>query len=95
MGFNLAFKGLISALGVGVWSAPLPGRFTPEKDAVSITHEAVWAPERVCTGTEYFAPIGIRSPDRLARSESLYRLSYPGPHWFRTVFSNGVQLSEY
>ena len=24
-------------------------------------------------------PTGIRSPDRRARSESLYRLSYPGP----------------
>jgi hypothetical protein len=24
-------------------------------------------------------PNGIRSPDRPARSESLYRLSYPGP----------------
>ena len=24
------------------------------------------------------APIGIRSPDRPVRSESLYRLSYPG-----------------
>ena len=24
-------------------------------------------------------PIGIRSPDRPARSELLYRLSYPGP----------------
>ena len=24
-------------------------------------------------------PTGIRSPDRPARSESLYRLSYPGP----------------
>jgi len=24
-------------------------------------------------------PIGIRSPDRPARSESIYRLSYPGP----------------
>jgi hypothetical protein len=27
------------------------------------------------------APIGIRAPDRPARSESLYRLSYPGPQW--------------
>jgi hypothetical protein len=26
------------------------------------------------------APTGIRSPDRPARSESLYRRSYPGPH---------------
>jgi hypothetical protein len=24
-------------------------------------------------------PTGIRSPDRPARSESLYRLNYPGP----------------
>jgi hypothetical protein len=28
--------------------------------------------------TENLAPTGIRSPDRPARSESLYRLSYPG-----------------
>jgi hypothetical protein len=33
----------------------------------------VWA------GAENLAPIGIRFPDRPARSESLYRLSYPGP----------------
>ena len=29
---------------------------------------------------ENLAPTGFRSPDRSARSESLYRLSYPGPH---------------
>ena len=28
-------------------------------------------------------PTGIRSPDRPARSESLYRLSYRGPHYQR------------
>jgi hypothetical protein len=33
----------------------------------------------VWTGEENLAPTGIRSPDRPARSESLYRLSYPGP----------------
>jgi hypothetical protein len=32
----------------------------------------------ICTGAENLAPTGIRSPDRLARSELLYRLSYPG-----------------
>ena len=79
----------------GVRSAPRPGRFTTEKDAVSIVHETVWAPGLFCTGTEYFAPIEIRSSDRPARNESLYQLSHPGPHWFRTVFNNGVQLSEY
>ena len=30
------------------------------------------------TGAENLAYIGIRSPDRPARSESLYRLGYPG-----------------
>ena len=33
----------------------------------------------VSTGAENLAPTGIRSPDRPARSESLYRLSYRGP----------------
>ena len=35
-------------------------------------------PGLVWTGAENLAPTGIRSPDRPARSESLYRLSYPG-----------------
>jgi hypothetical protein len=30
-------------------------------------------------GTEKLAPIGIRSPDRPARTKSLYRLRYPRP----------------
>jgi hypothetical protein len=33
----------------------------------------------VCKGAKILAPTGIRSPDRPARSVSLYRLSYPGP----------------
>jgi hypothetical protein len=38
-----------------------------------------WAPGTGWTGAENLAPTGIRSPDRPARSESLYRLRYPGP----------------
>ena len=30
-------------------------------------------------------PTGIRSPDRPARSESLYRLSFPGRHWYQCI----------
>ena len=41
--------------------------------------KAGWAPGPVWTGAENLAPTGIRFPDRPARSESLYRLSYPGP----------------
>ena len=62
----------------GVGSTPRPGRFTPSKDPVPIVQEAGWTPGPVWTGAENLAPTGIRSPDRPARSESLYRLSYPG-----------------
>jgi len=70
---------LTSALGGGGWSTPRPGRFTTGKDLVPIVYEAGWAPWPVWTAAENLAPTGIRSPDRPARSESLYRLSYPGP----------------
>jgi hypothetical protein len=36
-------------------------------------------PRPVWTGTKNLASTGIRSPDRPARSESPYRLSYAGP----------------
>ena len=68
-----------SALDGGWWSAPRPGRFTPGKDPVLIVQEAGWVPGPVWTSAENLALTGIRSPDRPARSESLYRLSYPGP----------------
>ena len=51
--------------------------FTPGKDPVPIVQEAGWAPGPVWTGAENLAPTGIRSPDRPARNQSLYRLRYP------------------
>ena len=36
-----------------------------------------WRPGPVWTGAENLARTGIRSPDRPARNESLFRLSYP------------------
>jgi len=50
-----------------------------EREPVPIVQEAGWAPGQVWTGAENLAFFGIRSPDRPARSESLYRLSYPVP----------------
>ena len=50
--------------------------FTPGKDPVPIVQEAGWAPGPFRTGGKS-RPTGIRSPDRPARSQSLYRLSYP------------------
>jgi len=47
------------------------------KDTVTIVQEAGWAPGPVWTGAENLASTGILSPDRPARSQSLYRLRYP------------------
>ena len=63
---------LTSALDGGGWSAPRPGRFTPWKYPLAIVQEAGGAPGPVWTGAENLAPTWIRSPDRPARSESLY-----------------------
>jgi hypothetical protein len=43
------------------------------------------APEPVWTGAKNLAHTGIRSPDRPARSESLYRLRYPCPRYIRKL----------
>jgi hypothetical protein len=51
--------------------------FTPGKNPISIVQGAEWAPGSIWTGAEKLAPAGIRSPDRPARSKSLYHLSYP------------------
>jgi hypothetical protein len=59
---------------------PHPSCFTPGKDPVPIVEEAGLAWGSVWTGAENLAHTGIRSPDCPAHSESLYRLSYPGPH---------------
>jgi len=63
----------------GVWGVSVTPRplFTPGKDPVPIVQEAGWAPGPVWTGAENFVPTGIRSPDRPARSQSLYWLRYP------------------
>ena len=56
-------------------STPRP-HFTPEKDPVPILQEAGWAPGPVWTGGKS-RPHRDSIPDRPARSQLLYRLSYP------------------
>jgi hypothetical protein len=76
-GIALPFHDHGSRRGWGVSFMPRP-LFTPGKDPVPIVQEAGWAP-----GTESVAPTRIRSPDRPARSQSIYRLSYPARMWHR------------
>ena len=52
-----------------------PAASSPGKDPVPIVQEAGWASGLVWTGAGNLAS---RFADRPARSESLYRLSYPG-----------------
>ena len=75
-------NGTRSGWGVSVTPRPL---FNPGKDPVPIVQEAGWAPGPVWTGAENLASTGIRFPDRPARSQSLYRLSYTGPRSSSTV----------
>ena len=54
-------------------NATLRPFFTPGKDPVPIVYDAGWTPGPVWTGAENLALKVIRSPDRPARSKSLYR----------------------
>jgi hypothetical protein len=60
----------------GGWSVPRCGRFALGKGPSPILHEAGCASGPVWTGAKNVALTGIRSPDRPARSEWQYRLSY-------------------
>jgi hypothetical protein len=49
-----------------------------ERGPVPTVHEDGWAPGPVQVDAENIAPTGIRSPERPAGIESLYRLRFPG-----------------
>ena len=68
----------------GVWGQRYaPATLYRGKDPVPIVREAGSAPGPIWTGAGNLAPTGIRLPDRPARSQSLHRLSYPGPRlWY-------------
>jgi len=65
---------------MGGWSTPRPGHFTPWKKTRYPLSRRLGGPQDRAGRVWKSSPLaGIRSPDRLARSESLYRLSYPDP----------------
>ena len=66
-------------------SAPRPGRLTAGKEPVPILQESGLALAPVSTGTDSLALTGIRSSERPARSESLYRLRYTSDrrNWYQ------------
>jgi len=68
---------LTAALDGGGWSTPHPGRLPPEKTRYPFYRRLGWPRGRYKRVGKILPPTGIRSPDSPARSESLYRLSYP------------------
>jgi len=74
-GIALLFRNRGTRRGWAVSSTPRP-HFTPGKDPVPIVQEAGWAPEPAWTGGKS-RPHRDSIPDRPARSQSLYRQSYP------------------
>jgi hypothetical protein len=75
-GIGIALHSLDLGARRGGWSAPRPGRFTPEKVKVHIVQESGWDPGPVWICAKNVAPTGIRSPYRPAGGEPLYQLSY-------------------
>ena len=80
-GIALLFHDRGTRRGWVVSSTPRP-HFTPGKDKVPILQEAGWAPRPVWTGGKS-RPHRDSIPDRPARSQSLYRLSYIYTKYFR------------
>ena len=77
---------MTAALEEGEGLASRPGRtLPPGRDPVPILQEAGWAPGPILTGGK--SPLHRDSiPDRLARSQSLYQLSYP-------LFDKGMKIT--
>ena len=81
--------------GTGRWwvvSSTLRPHFTPGKDPVPIVQEAGWAPGPVWTGVKS-RPLWDSIPDRPARSQSLYRPSYPAhvTHMCYSLYTEAIQ----
>ena len=66
-------------MGSEVNATPRP-LYPWERDPVSIVQEAGWASMPVWRGAGNLAFAGVRIPILPARSDSLYRLRYLGPH---------------
>jgi len=69
--FFLELRHQMGTGGQGQAPAALPSGRVP----VPVLEEEGWAPGPTWTGGENLGPTGIRSPDCLARSESLHRLN--------------------
>ena len=76
---------MTAALEGGEWSAARPGRTLPPGETRYRLYRRLGGPQGRSGRTENLVPTGIRSPDRPARSQSLYRLGYPAHRRIRKL----------
>jgi hypothetical protein len=77
--FMACYRENFTLLGESGWSTPAPAAFPPGKKPVTHCAGDWVGPRAGLEGCGKSRPHRIRSPDRPARSEWLYRLSYRGP----------------
>jgi hypothetical protein len=74
-----------------------PAALHPGKTRYPLYRRLCWLRGRSGRVWKISPPTRIRSPDRPARNESLYRLSYPGPHsalrWIYYRRAEGFEVS--
>jgi len=71
---------LTSAIDGSGWSTPHPGRSTPGKATSYVLQEAGWDQGRSGRVRKISLPPGFNTQTVQLVAQSLYRLSYPGPH---------------
>ena len=89
----------------GGWWTPRLGRFSPGKETWCTIYMRLGGQQGRSRQLRIISPpTGIRSPDHPACSESLYRLSYRGPHiynllnciyWIMGLMNNSIKKSFY
>ena len=77
MGRGIALLFHDNGIEVGEWSAARPGRTLPPGKTRYPLYRRLGGPQGQSGRAENIAPSGFDSPDLPARSQSLYRLSYP------------------
>jgi len=77
---------MTAALEGGEWSAARPGRILPPGKTRYPLYRRLGGPQGRSGRAENLVPHRDSIPDRPARSQSLYRLSYPARHIYVCIY---------
>ena len=89
---------MTAALEGGEWSAARPGRTLPPGKTRYPLYRRLGGPQGRSGRAENLVPTGTQSPDRPARSQSLYRLTYPAHMyncWYFEIYETSLKMAVY